>query len=57
MNTYITRTWKFYTAGVDGKAKCKVCGKTIKKRFTTEYREGSTPDLTSCKEAKEASTL
>lgn len=54
MNTRITRTWKFYTVGVEGKTKCKVCGKTIKKRFTTDYREDTTPDLTSCKEAKEA---
>lgn len=54
MKTYITKTWKFYTTGVQGKCKCKVCGKTITKKFSSEYREDSIPDLTSCKEAKEA---
>lgn len=54
MKTYITRTWKFYTSGVEGKCKCKVCGKTITKKFSTEYREDCIPDLAPCKEAKEA---
>ena len=54
MPTYITKTWKFYTAGVEGKAKCKLCGKAIKKRFTVEYREDVTPDLKPCEKAKEA---
>lgn len=53
MKTYITRTWKFYTSGVEGKSKCKVCGKTITKNFSTEYREDSVPDLTNCKQRKE----
>lgn len=53
MRTYITKTWKFYTAGVEGKAKCKLCGKIIKKRFTVEYREDVTPDLILCTKAKE----
>lgn len=53
MNTYITRTWKFYTTGVEGKSKCKLCGKSLKKKFTTEYREDSVPDLTNCKQRKE----
>lgn len=53
MRTDTTYTWKFYTAGVDGKCKCSKCGKTIKKRFTIQYREDSSPDLEWCKKQRD----
>lgn len=53
MKTNITYTWKFYTCSVEGKNICKECGKTVRKQFSTEYREDSTPDKTSMLQRKE----
>lgn len=52
MSKYITYTWKFHTYSIKGKSKCKICGKTITKSFSTEFREDSVPDTESVKAEK-----
>lgn len=43
MNTYISRTWKFYKYKINGQCKCSECGKPINKTFSFEYREDTEP--------------
>lgn len=43
MNTYISRTWKFYKYKINGQCKCSECGKKIDKTFSFDYREDTEP--------------
>jgi len=43
MNTYISRTWKFYKYKINGQCKCSECGKPINKTFSFDYREDTEP--------------
>lgn len=43
MNTYISKTWKFYKYKINGQCKCSECGKSINKTFSFDYREDTEP--------------
>lgn len=53
MKLYTTQVWDFKTAYLEGKTKCKICGKPIRKRFSVQYREDSAPEMNRLKERKE----